>query len=68
MKRVSLLAALVGVLTLTAWLGSARPAAAIPSCNELDGGICTQGSSVSCRWYGGAFGFCGCPNDTWICS
>lgn len=67
MKRASLFAALVGALTLTAWLGTARPVQAIPSCDAYNGGACTSGS-VSCRWSDGRFGFCACHVGTWICS
>lgn len=67
MKRVSLFAALVGVLTLTAWLGTARPAHAMPSCDELSGASCTSGS-ISCRWSNGSFGACSCFFGRWICS
>lgn len=67
MKRVSLFAALAGVLTLTAWLGTARPAQAVPSCDELNNSSCTSGTT-SCRWSGGGFGFCSCYFGNWICS
>jgi hypothetical protein len=69
LKRITLLASLVGALTLTVWLGNARPALAAPVCDELNGTECSpEGRTLSCRWADGwGWGFCGCYQGTWFC-
>ena len=70
MKRISLLASLAGALTLTVWLGDARPAHAVPLCDDLNGSEClVEGRVLTCRWADGwGWGACDCYNGTWYCS
>jgi len=69
MKRVSLFASLVGALVLSLWLGNARPVAAAPVCDELDGNECFQeGQHLACIWANGwGWGSCSCTFGTWRC-
>jgi hypothetical protein len=70
LKRITLLASLVGALTLTVWLGNARPAFAAPVCNDLNGSACSpEGRSLSCIWEDGwGWGGCSCFSGTWFCT
>ena len=70
MKRISLLASLVGALALVFWLSNARPAAAGPICEDLQGNECFQeGQHVTCRWLERppVWGNCYCISGTWYC-
>ena len=74
MKRISMLLALVAILALTAWLGDARPAYAMPNCSDLRGQACsTLGQQFNCWTQSGGIGVCRCmafPGEPqeWFCT
>lgn len=71
MKRMFTFLALVGILAVTAWLGDARPAHAMPTCAELRGQPCSSpGATLSC-WTGTTVSHCSCveliSTTRWLC-
>lgn len=61
MKRLSLLALLVAILAVTAWIGDPQPAHAMPFCADLNGQPCSpEGQQLSCRRANGSLGGCAC--------
>lgn len=72
MRRGFLLITLIGILSLTSWLGVVQ---ADPPyryyCEDWDGEPCLVqeiGTTVQCPWYDSAQGFCDCWYDgRWYC-
>jgi hypothetical protein len=63
MKNALRLVALVGVMFLVSWIGSPKPAYALPYCDNLAGGPCSpEGKMIEC-----ISGHCWCTYGLWEC-
>jgi hypothetical protein len=71
MQKLAKTFALIGVLSVTAWLASSREAHAFPACSTIEGSSpCfePEGGTILCETYSQpATKICTCEDGTWVC-
>ncbi len=69
MRTYLRLALLLGLLLLTGWIATDKPAMAVPACDSFAGKLCQGNRTISCTWLDGTPGFCTCETEIhrWDC-
>lgn len=69
MKKSLKILALAAILGVIAWLGAARTADALFTCEFLQNRTCSpEGSTTTCKWSDTPFtGTCTCTSGHWAC-